>query len=150
MHHVGLRLSFAADGISGEAICGPADPVNDVSYTQGSVLDSFVIGNPSPLGVGGGPVETVPLRATLSPSPLRSQSRLTFFTTRPGPLHVALYDIKGRRVRDLLDQVDAPAGLHQVLVEASSDRGEPLRSGVYFFRIRAEEGASSGRFVVAR
>ncbi len=50
----------------------------------------------------------------------------------------------------MLDQVDAPAGLHQVLVEESSDRGEPLRSGMYFFRIQAAEGASSGRFVVAR
>jgi len=110
---------------------------------------SLAAGEPSDsrssLDLGG----RIPLRGTLSPSPLRSQSTLVFATSRPGPLQVTLYDVRGRRVRILTDETNAPAGLHRLLVDGRRDGGQPLASGVYFYRIQALEGASSGRFVIA-
>jgi PKD repeat protein len=100
----------------------------------------------STLDLGG----RIPLRATLCPSPLRSQSSLVFVTSRPGPLLIVLYDISGRRVRAVLDEPNAPAGLHQVPVDGRDERGQMLAAGVYFYRIRALEGSSGGRFVVVR
>jgi PKD repeat protein len=92
----------------------------------------------------------VPLRGVLSPSPLRSQSVLEFATSRPGRLEVMLYDIQGRLVRRLSRESNAPAGLHRIPVDGRSDQGGLLASGVYFYRIQANEGASSGRFIVTR
>ena len=78
--------------------------------------------------------------------PSRSRSVISFVTTRPGPLHVVLYDMAGRQVRILLHDESAPAGLYELPVEQrATDR--PLSAGVYFFRIRAAEGVSSGRLV---
>ena len=90
-----------------------------------------------------------PLAARLAPSPVRSGSTLSFRTTESGALHVALYDTQGRRVRTLLDQSWSPAGSHHVPVDARGDQGA-LGPGVYFYRIEAEEGSSSGRLVIAR
>jgi hypothetical protein len=39
-----LKLSFSPTSITGSFICGPAGPNDDVICTQGTVLDSFVIG----------------------------------------------------------------------------------------------------------
>jgi hypothetical protein len=35
-------------------------------------------------------------------------------------------------------------------VDGNDDRGKKLASGLYFFRIQALEGKSSGRIVIAR
>jgi hypothetical protein len=52
----------------------------------------------------------------------------------------------GRKVRILLDDPSAPAGLYELPVEQRAS-GQPLSAGIYFFRIRAAEGVSSGRLV---
>jgi hypothetical protein len=75
---------------------------------------------------------------------------LIFATSRPGPLRVALYDVAGRRVRTLLDDPGAPAGVHELTLDAKDDRGRALASGLYFYGIRALEGASHGRIVIVR
>ena len=90
-----------------------------------------------------------PLKVMLAPSPVRSASTLSFRTTAAGALRVALYDTQGRRVRMLLDEPWSEAGVHRVPVDARGDQG-PLEPGVYFYRIVALEGASSGRLVIAR
>jgi hypothetical protein len=52
----------------------------------------------------------------------------------------------GRKVRILLDDPSAPAGLYELPVEKRAAE-QPLSSGIYFFLIRAVEGVSSGRLV---
>jgi PKD repeat protein len=91
-----------------------------------------------------------PLKAVLTPSPLRTRSTLVFATSRPGALRVTLYDVRGRRVREVARETNAPAGVHRFAVDGNAPRGEGLAAGVYFYRIEALEGASSGRFVVLR
>ena len=96
------------------------------------------------------PGDLVPLRPTLCPSPLRSQGTLRFATSRSGMLRVQVVDLAGRRVRQLLDATDAPAGEHELPVDGRGDNGQPLSPGIYFFRIQAQEGLTTGRFVILR
>jgi parallel beta-helix repeat protein len=91
-----------------------------------------------------------PLKGRLTPSPLRSRSALTFSTTRPGPIRVTLFDVQGRRVRDVARETNASAGAHRYDVDGRAGDGGGLAAGVYFYRIEALEGSSSGRFVVLR
>ena len=110
------------------------------------LADEVAVRNVSGGSSSGGPGPGVmPLQASVSPLPSRSRAVISFVTTQPGHLHVNLYDITGRRVRILLDDPSAPAGLYELPVDRAAD--QPLSAGVYFFSIRAAEGLSSGRLV---
>jgi hypothetical protein len=49
-----------------------------------------------------------------------------------------------------MSEHDAAAGVHHVVLDGRSDRGDLLPSGVYLYRIRAPRNAWSGRLVITR
>jgi flagellar hook assembly protein FlgD len=75
---------------------------------------------------------------------------LTVMTSQLGAVRVRLYDTAGRLVRTLLDSPSLPAGYHDVPVDGRTDRGTPLPSGAYFFRVEAAEGSRTGRIAIVR
>ncbi len=89
------------------------------------------------------------LASTIRPNPLNPQATLSFVTTKPGRVTVRLFDVSGRCVRTIIAQ-NREVGPHELHVDGRDDRGAGLASGVYYYRIDAREGASSGRFVIAR
>ena len=121
----------------------------DVPVGEGEtfLVDEVAIRNVSGGSSSGGPGPGVrPLQASVAPMPAHSRSVISFVTTQAGPLSVELYDINGRRVRILLNESLAPAGLYELPVEGQGTE-RALGVGVYFFLIRAAEGPSSGRLV---
>ena len=96
--------------------------------------------------VSGGPG----MAASLSPNPLTNEGWLTFTTTRPGRVRVSLFDLHGRLIRRVMDERTIASGYHDVRIDAWSDRGARLPSGVYFYRVEAPEGVATGRFAIAR
>jgi parallel beta-helix repeat protein len=130
---------FVTDNISIFDVTGMA--AREAESAQGGAADPEVN-----VDLGG----AIPLVATVAPSPMRSASTIRFVTSRPGPLRITLFDLTGRRVRSVLDQAEAPAGVHVSTVDGNDDHGRALGSGLYFYRIRALEGVSGGRIVIAR
>ena len=49
---------------------------------------------------------------------------------------ITIYDVTGRAVRMLIDE-DRPAGRYSAVWDGTDDRGNPVGSGVYFYRLRA-------------
>jgi hypothetical protein len=79
-------------------------------------------------------IQTIPVALTLTgQSPVRSSARLRLSLVRPMEVHVAVYDVSGRRVRTLVDG-DLPAGSRQILWDGHSERGAGAASGIYFVR----------------
>ena len=103
----------------------------------------------SPVGVEA-EIDEPPLTPRFSPSPLRTAGSLRFRTARRGALAVGIYDMQGRRVRWLAQGGDVPAGVHRFVMDGRDDTGRPLASGLYFYRIQASEGETSGRFTIVR
>jgi hypothetical protein len=68
-----------------------------------------------------------------SPNPFRGASRLTFSTPSDGRATLAVYDIAGRRVAEILDGPVA-GGEHHASWDGTSD-GAPCASGIYFVRL---------------
>jgi len=66
---------------------------------------------------------------------------------RSGRVHLAVYDLQGRLVRTLADEVQS-AGQHSLSWSGSGADGQPLASGVYFCRMEAEGGFSASRKMV--
>jgi len=109
---------------------------------------SIVIIPPVAGVVGPGPGALSPL---VYPSPFRSTATLRFATSKPGRLRVDIFDLAGRRVRCLIDEPAAPAGVHQLGIAREGGGGASrFDPGIYFYRVDAPEGVRTGRFVVLR
>ncbi len=59
----------------------------------------------------------------------------------PGRVNIRIFDVTGRRVRDLVD-AQQDAGSHQARWNGTDNRGAKVNSGVYFCRMRVEGGGS--------
>lgn len=92
--------------------------------------------------------DPVALEPRLTPSPMHDSGTLRFMTSQPGALRVEVLDIAGRRVRGLMNEREAPAGLYELPITRAGDDGGRLRPGMYFWRIQSPEGAKTGRFVM--
>lgn len=85
-----------------------------------------------------------------APNPFRSWGTIHFGIGRPTAVSLAVYDVRGRCVRVLLDERVLPAGEHHVSWDARDDRGHDVSSGVYFYRFGGKVPHRTGRLVLCR
>ncbi len=83
------------------------------------------------------------------PNPLNPMTELSFTMSREGRVRVSVYDMQGRLVNTLLDEVRA-VGEQKVAWNGSNARNQKVASGVYFFRIQAPEGEVIQRVAVVK
>jgi glucose/arabinose dehydrogenase len=91
---------------------------------------------PSITAVGDTPV---PLAFDLGqnyPNPFNSSSVIPFRTSIDGDVRLEIFDIMGRRVVALLADF-LPAGSHRATWDGRDDKGHPVASGVYVYRLQA-------------
>jgi hypothetical protein len=123
--------------VRGGQVTGDQFEVDDVHISSNTVPTSGV---PETVGEA--------VQALIAPNPMRSEGSLRFALARPGPIRAEVLDVSGRVMRVLANDPAASAGTHVWTLRARDDRGRALSPGVYFYRIRTNDGAHSGRFVV--
>ena len=69
-----------------------------------------------------------------SPNPASGSLTLRYALPRAGDVRLAVFDITGRRVRELVSRTE-PAGAHAVRWDARDARGQTVSAGVYFARL---------------
>jgi hypothetical protein len=72
-------------------------------------------------------------------------SFVRFSVAKAGRVQVSIYDVTGRKVRNLADRV-FPAGEHSIQWDGSDDNGGKVARGVYFVRSSVQKDA--GRIIV--
>jgi hypothetical protein len=116
------------------AYMGTSQPFLDVSYeAQVGIAD-------------GGSAETPRLLAN-SPNPFSRSTSIRFVLAGPGPVRLAVFDIRGRHVATLRDE-SMPAGGHAVTWNGRDERGVRAASGIYLAVLQAEGRTSSRRLVL--
>jgi hypothetical protein len=121
---------------------------NTVAVTiEGSLVNGALIRGDTDVDVV---VSGGSMLASVSPNPFNPAARLSFVTRKPGALRVRLYDLSGRLVRTVADEAYAGAGNHELHLDGRTDDGSRLPSGVYFFRIDAADGRTTGRISVLK
>jgi hypothetical protein len=78
------------------------------------------------------------------PNPFRDGTTLRFQVPASEDVELDVFDVQGRRVRELVSS-RLDAGSHTVHWDGRDDRGNPLASGLYFYRL-----AQGGEFVTGR
>jgi flagellar hook assembly protein FlgD len=74
------------------------------------------------------------------PNPFNPSTTIAFDISRDAgttrPVSLIVYDIRGRRVRNLVDSELAP-GTHTIHWDGLDDQGKPVASGIYFYTLKA-------------
>ena len=79
-------------------------------------------------------------KLTNYPNPFNPSTSIRFETAQPGPVKLAVYDSRGRKVKALLDS-ELPAGEHTLWWDARDDQGRLCASGVYLLRLESGSAA---------
>jgi hypothetical protein len=77
-----------------------------------------------------------------TPNPATKEAEILFSLPRAQDVRLAVYDVQGRLVRNLVEGT-WEAGTHHISVSG-------LKSGVYFYRLEAGNASLTRRMVVAR
>lgn len=107
------------------------NPYGDVPV-KNHVLQSAFLEAGSTGVDGGGEVAALRLSPP-APNPFRGSSRLSFSTPSAGHATLAVYDIAGRRVAEIVNG-PVSGGEHHASWDGTSD-GAPCASGIYFVRL---------------
>jgi len=163
--HVLAESSLSAD-YGGLVSAGPFDlesgEVREVVYAivAGSSLDAIrtavdLAGTrypfEAPLGAGESDIlghSLVRLEPN-RPNPFSSITGLRFYLPRAGKADLAVFDIRGRRVRQLA-RGELTQGWHEVVWDGTDRAGRRVTAGVYFSRLRTESDRLSRRMIRIR
>lgn len=83
------------------------------------------------------------------PNPFNPRTRIDFDLPDAGHVQIALYDVRGREVRRLLDEM-RPAGLNSVRWDGNDGAGRAAASGVYFYEVKAGDEMRLGKMMLVR
>lgn len=132
----------------------PSDAPNQLFYQcsvhaamGGTINITGIVGVPP-----GGTPQGVPAAVWLglaTPNPAHDGARFSFGLPRQASVELSLFDARGRRIKDL-SRASMPPGEHSVIWNGLDEAGHPAASGLYFYLLRVEDRALSGRLVLAR
>ncbi len=83
------------------------------------------------------------------PNPFTGSTSIRFDLKNGGAAKVSIYNIKGQKVKDLLDG-PAKAGLNTLAWDGTDSSNRPVSAGIYFCRALAEGGSHSRKLLLLR
>ena len=84
-----------------------------------------------------------------APNPFNSGTVISWFQLQPGPARVEVFGLTGQRVA-VLHEGPRKAGLHRLRWDGRDDRGRPLGSGVYVYRLVTAEAVQTRKLTLLR
>jgi quinoprotein glucose dehydrogenase len=83
------------------------------------------------------------------PNPFNAGTTIEYEMVTAGRVSIAIYNIRGRRVRTLLDQTEV-AGEHELIWDGADDRGLPLASGLYLVELKSDASLTRRKMILLR
>ena len=83
------------------------------------------------------------------PNPFNAETQMTYALPEAGAVELAIYNVRGQRVRTLVQGVQA-AGRYQIVWAGRNDTGSALASGVYLSRLASTQGVRVRRLLLIK
>ena len=115
------------------------------ALTDADILQLWAGGS---TGVGSGAAPGFALGNSV-PNPASGESRVAFVLESPASIQLDVFDVAGRRVRNL-ESGTRSAGQHWASWDGRMDNGRQAPSGVYFFRLQSGSRELTTRMVLMR
>jgi hypothetical protein len=96
--------------------------------------------------------EVAPLNTALlpaRPNPFNPKTEISFTLRQTGGVRLAIYNLRGQRVRQLLDETCA-TGTHRLEWAGTDDNGRAMPGGVYLVRMQADGSNLSQRLLLVK
>ncbi|MEJ2634070.1 MAG: T9SS type A sorting domain-containing protein [Calditrichia bacterium] len=121
-------------------------------FNTGYDIMANVLDFDTPVGIDG--KEPISLSGSFAldqnfPNPFNPSTTLTYRLARSVKVQLTIFDLLGRKIRLLLDDRQA-AGFYEVLWDGNDDRGVPVASGVYIYRLKAGNYSKSHKMILIR
>ncbi len=84
------------------------------------------------------------------PNPFNPATTITYGLGERAPVTLRIYDVSGRLVRTLVDEVQEPARSYTVVWDGRNTFGRSVSSGIYFCRLTAGSRTSTRKMVLLR
>jgi hypothetical protein len=84
-----------------------------------------------------------------APNPFAAGTQIRFGAPRRGFVEISIFDVAGRLVRKLVEDV-VPPGYHAVEWDGRNAKGRKMASGVYFYRFKAGEVLDAKKMLMVR
>ncbi len=85
-----------------------------------------------------------------APNPFNPRTTIHYVTAESGLVNVTVYDVLGRRVRELVRNIWMTAGRQQVGWDGKDEFGQDVASGVYMYRIEMRRQSFEGKMVLLK
>lgn len=149
-YHDGWQYSIWVTGLESDKINGAGDDY--IFAVDGMYPVWFAIGE-RPVDVEGqDEQETIPYDLVLKqnyPNPFNAETVIEYELPSATRIKVSVYNILGRRVTTLIDQVQK-AGCHKISWDGTNKRGASVSSGIYFYEIQAGELSQCKKMVLIK
>jgi hypothetical protein len=83
------------------------------------------------------------------PNPFNARTSIHFDLPTGGPTRLAIFDVRGHLVRRLVAGT-LPPGFHSVDWDGADSRGRTVASGVYLYRLEAEDRVLTRKLTVLK
>ncbi len=83
------------------------------------------------------------------PNPFNPTTQISFTLERSSQTVISVFNILGERVRILVDH-KLSAGLHTVEWDGKDDKGQPLSSGLYLYKMETEEYTETRKMILLK
>jgi len=98
---------------------------------------------------GAGDAPVAGLRPSF-PNPFNPETTITYAVGEPARVFLGVYDVSGKLVRTLVDDVRDPGRIHEARWNGKNDTGDGLPSGVYFLRITTDSLTATEKVVLLK
>ncbi|NIR51353.1 choice-of-anchor D domain-containing protein [candidate division KSB1 bacterium] len=103
-------------------------------------------------GVAEGPFAFIPQRYELNqnyPNPFNPSTTVTFAVPKSGEVKVTIYNLRGQLIRTLISR-EVVAGQHKVIWDGKDNNNLKAASGVYVYRLQANDFVATKRLVLTK
>jgi hypothetical protein len=83
------------------------------------------------------------------PNPFNPATEIKYAIPEAGPVKISVFNILGQNVRDLVDD-QKQAGAYSVVWDGKDNYGSSVASGVYFYRIKANNFSDTKKMVLLK
>jgi hypothetical protein len=83
------------------------------------------------------------------PNPFNPSTTIEFSVARDGIVEIAIFNVKGQRIKTLVEEHKSP-GRYRAIWDGRNERGSPVSSGIYFYRLRTATFGSVKKMLLLR